>query len=75
MQLPGRDTIPEQIAADKKPYYIALEAADDADRNGKVDVSSLETLMSDCLARQLVSAHNSATGATDKTEDRTPKFH
>jgi Fic family protein len=26
--LPGTHTIPEQIAADKKPYYDALEAAD-----------------------------------------------
>jgi Fic family protein len=75
MQLPGRDTIPEQIATDKKPYYVALEAADDADRNGKIDVGALEALMSDCLARQLVSAYNSATGAMENAEDRRPKFH
>src|SRR6202051_1248983 len=27
-RLPGKNTIPEQIAADKTPYYKALEAAD-----------------------------------------------
>jgi Fic family protein len=75
MQLPGRDTIPEQIATDKKPYYVALEAADEAARKGQIDVSALEALMSDCLAKQLVSAYNSATGAATDTADRTPKFH
>ena len=29
-RLPGTNTIPEQIARDKRPYYAALEAADGA---------------------------------------------
>lgn len=33
-RLPGRNTIPEQIATNKKPYYDALEAADGADGRG-----------------------------------------
>jgi hypothetical protein len=40
--LPGAPTIPEQIAANKAPYYSALEAADERLKDGAVDVSDLE---------------------------------
>lgn len=59
--LPGAPTIPEQIAADKKPYYDALENADKAFEKEKIDVSVLEALMEATLATQLVSAARQAT--------------
>jgi len=60
--LPGTPTIPEQIASNKDPYYKALEAADKAWATGKVDVSALEGLLSDMLARQLLNAAKEAAG-------------
>lgn len=59
--LPGHETVPEQIAADKSPYYLALEAADEAYEMGEVDVSRMENLLDDCLANQLMSAYTDAT--------------
>lgn len=62
--LPGVPTIPDQIASDKKPYYDALEAADEAWRaKGLVDVSKLETMLEAMLAKQLVSAAAQASNA------------
>jgi Fic family protein len=61
-RLPGKSTIPEQIAADKTPYYKALEAADKEWADKKVDLSFLEKLLADLLANQLVSVHDEATG-------------
>jgi Fic family protein len=58
--LPGQQTVPEQIAADKEPYYLALEAADEGWKQGKVDVSAMEKLLDDCLATQLLSAYRDA---------------
>jgi Fic family protein len=60
--LPGTPTIPEQIAANKEPYYKALEEADKAWSLGKVDVSALERLLADMLAQQLLNAAKEATG-------------
>jgi len=43
--LPGLPTIPEQIAADKNPYYDALEAADAAWKVSEtIDLSRMEEL-------------------------------
>lgn len=54
--LPGAPTIPEQIAANKGPYYDALEMADRAlEEHGRVDVSELEAMLSNMLAKQLMS--------------------
>jgi hypothetical protein len=75
MLLPGRNTIPEQIAANKEPYYHALEAADEADRSGHLDVSKLETLMSDYLAAQLVDVFNSATKQGSSEEPQVRILH
>lgn len=58
--LPGAPTIPEQIAADKKPYYDALENADKAFEQERIDVNALEALMEATLAAQLVSAARQA---------------
>jgi Fic family protein len=60
--LPGTPTIPEQIAADKGPYYRALEQADQALVSGNIDVSALENLLSDMLAQQLLNAVKEAAG-------------
>ena len=59
--LPGHETVPEQIAADKEPYYVALEAADEASQGDVVDVSRMESLLDDCIANQLLSAYRDAT--------------
>lgn len=61
-QLPGSMTIPEQISSNKFPYYDALEDADKAFQDGRIDVSALEQLTGDMLAAQLLSVHESATG-------------
>jgi Fic family protein len=60
--LPGTPTIPEQIAANKGPYYKALEDADRAWGSSKIDVSALEKLLADMLAQQLLNAAKEATG-------------
>lgn len=61
-ELPGTNSIPEQIAKDKKPYYRALEAADDEYRNNRTDVSLMEDLLTEALSRQLLEVHEKATG-------------
>lgn len=72
--LPGAPTIPEQIAGDKRPYYKALEAADNALKAGQIDVSELEKMLEGMLAKQLLSAAKEATGGTNNIEG--PKtFH
>jgi hypothetical protein len=53
--LPGIPTIPEQIAADDKSYYVALEVADQAWASGKIDVSAVERLLGPILEQQLLS--------------------
>jgi len=60
--LPGTNTIPEQISNDKSPYYKALEAADEGWAGNKIDLSKLEQLLSALLANQLVSVHQQAIG-------------
>jgi len=60
--LPGTPTIPEQIAADKQPYYKALETADREWTNEKVDVSELETVIDAMLSQQLINAIKQASG-------------
>lgn len=60
--LPGTKTIPEQIAENRNPYFHALDAADAADRNKKIDVSEMEQLIEAYLACQLTEAMRRATG-------------
>jgi Fic family protein len=74
-RLPGRNTIPEQIAADKSPYYRALEEADLAFKDGKLDLTATEDLLSDLLARQLVSVHAAATAGEDTGSADPRVFH
>jgi Fic family protein len=62
MILPGSKTIPEQIIANRNPYYAALESADAAWAKDQTDVSTLEKLLSDMLAAQLLSVAELASG-------------
>lgn len=58
--LPGNPSVPDQISANKDPYYKALEAADAAFGGGSVDVSEMENLIGALLAKQLVKVHQDA---------------
>jgi Fic family protein len=60
--LPGRASVIEQIIGRKGPYYQALEAADRAWLDGHIDVSALEELLSDLLAKQFTTLHREAKG-------------
>jgi Fic family protein len=55
-RLPGKKTIPEHIATDKKPYYSALESADAG------DLVPLSNYLAELLAQQLLEVYDSATG-------------
>jgi Fic family protein len=61
-ELPGTRTIPEQLAENKQPYYKALEAADEAWSKKQLDVTAIESMLQEMLAKQLVSVHEKATG-------------
>lgn len=51
--LPGRTTIPEQIEKDRTPYYMALEAADEAWAERRIDLTAMKELLAAMLATQL----------------------
>ncbi len=55
--IPGKNTIPDQIAADKTPYYKALEDADDAWEHERIDLTAMKDLLSAMLAKQLLDIH------------------
>ncbi|HNJ47716.1 MAG TPA: Fic family protein [Novosphingobium sp.] len=59
-RLPGHETLPEQIAADKGPYYQALEVIDEHWAEGQLNLAALEELLDQCLAKQLLSAYEDA---------------
>lgn len=59
---PGTPTIPEQIVENRDPYFEALDAADAARTEGRVDVGRMEELLSSMLAKQLTSADERAGG-------------
>jgi len=63
-RLPGSKTIPEQISDDKFPYYDALETADAACKEDRLDVTALERFLGDKLAAQLLQLHKDATGGS-----------
>jgi Fic family protein len=66
--LPGAPTIPEQIAANKKPYYDALEAADKHWVGEKIDVTDLENMLGGMLSTQLLNAAKQASGEIDRPD-------
>lgn len=51
--LPGKHPVPERIQRDRKRYYAALSAADEAWARGRVDVSSLASVLRRALRAQL----------------------
>ena len=53
-RLPGTPSIPEQIVDNRAPYFQALDAADEACRTGKIDVSKMEEMLQSMLAKQLM---------------------
>lgn len=63
--LPGEKTVPHLIADNKGPYYAALEAADEAEKQGRLDLSELEQLLGSHLATQLYSVHQDATNNSE----------
>lgn len=68
-RLPGTKTIPERIAENKKPYYHALELADQAWKAGSVDVSAMEKLLESHLEAQLADIRKQAvSGHRDDAE-------
>lgn len=58
--LPGSPAIPQQIEEDNAHYIAALEAADAAARETRLDVSELEKMIRAMLARQLLSVIDAA---------------
>lgn len=58
-RLPGKKTIPDRIAANKQPYYEALEDADRAETESKLDVSAMEKLLKEHLNAQIGDEANS----------------
>ena len=72
--IPGQNTIPEQIAEDKSPYYRALESADEAFKNGIIDVSVMEYLIEKMLGNQLVDIYENAKN-TNNLEETGRKLH
>ncbi|HUF11276.1 MAG TPA: Fic family protein, partial [Rhodothermales bacterium] len=67
-RLPGTNTLPEQIAQNKRPYYLALEAADGG------DLSPLEDLVAGAIAQQLLEIHEAAR-SDEYRESRPPTLH
>ncbi len=72
-RLPGTNTIPEQISRDKKPYYMALEAADKACSQSRIDVSQMEAYLEELLAQQLLSIYQAAKAPSEsKNSTKSP---
>jgi Fic family protein len=69
-RLNGTHTIPEQIVANREPYYKALDAADAAWADGRVDTGVMEALIEHMLAVQLSSVLEAA--ASDETASVEP---
>jgi Fic family protein len=73
-RLPGRKTIPEQIAENKTPYYEALEKADEAWAGGNLDLSAMVDLLEGYLAAQLKSVFDQASAPIEH-HDEGRKLH
>ena len=64
---PGTPTVPDQIVENRTPYFDALDAADAAWRNGRIDVSKMEELLGALLAKQLAGFYQTAGGKMPDT--------
>ncbi len=58
--LPGSPTILQQIEEDNSHYIEALEMADEAERQLKIDVTEMEKMIRSMLAKQLLSVIDAA---------------
>lgn len=67
--LPGTPTIPDQIVSNRLPYFEALDAADSAWRDGKIDVSKMGELLGNLLARQLAGFYEALGGKLSEKDD------
>lgn len=59
---PGTPTIPDQIVDNRHPYFEALDEADAAWRQGRLDVSKMEEFLGALLAKQLADFYQSVGG-------------
>lgn len=66
--LPGTPTLPELIVDHRQDYENALDAADDAWKEGRVDVSKMEALSDGLLAKQLTNVYALAGGRVGKQD-------
>ncbi len=64
-RLPGKPTIVEQIESNKQPYIEALEAADKSVEADSFDISLMESMIKDMLARQLLGVIQAAGGEVE----------
>jgi Fic family protein len=62
--LPGSPTIPQQIEEAKAPYIHALERADAAERDNRLDVADMEEMLKAMLVRQLIGIIEAAGGGS-----------
>ena len=62
--LRGANTIPDQIVENRRPYFTALEQADAAWSDGRVDLGRMEELLEGMLAMQLKHMIEDATQKT-----------
>jgi Fic family protein len=62
MKVPGEPTIPELITENRDPYYAALEKADAAFEGKQLDLESMEALLENLLAKQLLTVVSEASG-------------
>jgi hypothetical protein len=72
-RLVGTNTIPEQIVANRQPYYSALDAADAAYAVGRIDVAVMEALLGQMLAVQLSSVLADAAAGAPPAAESTPE--
>lgn len=62
--LRGKNTIPDQIVSNRRPYFHALEAADAMPVGSLPDLTAMEGLLEGMLATQLVSMMEVASNRT-----------
>ncbi|MBM6581072.1 Fic family protein [Microvirga sp. BT689] len=62
---PGTPTIPDLIVENRQPYFSALDAADEAWSQDRIDLSVMEELLENLLAKQLTSYFQQAGGKID----------
>ncbi len=62
MKIPGTPTIPELIVQSRAPYYEALEQADAVTQSGQPNLATMEALIENLLAKQLLTVVSEASG-------------